>query len=113
MELIPDSIQTMQKALDIRAANQRVIASNLANIDTPGYVAQRVNFEASMRNALDEIEQPVIVESSTAAPSSLDGNNVALETELGEMSRNKTMYNLIAQMLANKFRQISTIVDSS
>jgi flagellar basal-body rod protein FlgB len=111
MELIPGTIDVMQKALDVRAAQQRVIASNLANIDTPGYVAQKVDFEASMRNALNDLDQPMVIEPSADAALSLDGNNVDLEHELGAMGENKTMYTLIAQMMGNKFRQMNTIFE--
>jgi len=39
------------KALVLRAERQRVIASNIANADTPGYVARDVDFKAAMSNA--------------------------------------------------------------
>lgn len=39
------------KALVLRAERQRVIASNIANADTPGYVARDVDFKAAMANA--------------------------------------------------------------
>jgi len=39
------------KALVLRAERQRVIASNIANADTPGYVARDVDFKTEMANA--------------------------------------------------------------
>jgi len=39
------------KALVLRAERQRVIASNIANADTPGYVARDLNFREAMANA--------------------------------------------------------------
>lgn len=39
------------KALVLRAERQRVIASNIANADTPGYVARDLNFKDAMNNA--------------------------------------------------------------
>ena len=113
MNIIPPSIETMQKALDVRAAAQRVIASNIANIDTPGFTARQVDFEASMNNALTDLESPTVITDSTTPSRSLDGNNVDLETELGAMSRNKTMYNLVSQLMANKFRSMDKIFDTS
>jgi len=41
------------KALVLRAERQRVIASNIANADTPGYVARDVNFKEAMNTALN------------------------------------------------------------
>ena len=40
------------KALVLRAERQRVIASNIANADTPGYVARDINFKEAMNNAM-------------------------------------------------------------
>ena len=44
MELFDESMVIMQKSMDLRMANQHLIASNLANLDTPGFVAQRLDF---------------------------------------------------------------------
>jgi len=40
------------KALVVRAERQRVIASNIANADTPGYVARDINFKDAMNAAM-------------------------------------------------------------
>ena len=111
MKIIPDSIDAMEKAMDVMSARQRVIASNLANVDTPGYKAQKLDFEASLRNAMNGAEQAMVVEASDAPALSLDGNNVDMEGELGDMSRNKTMYNLTAQLISAKLRSISQILE--
>ena len=44
MDIVGSTLQTLEKALDLRMINQRVITANLANVDTPGYVAQRMDF---------------------------------------------------------------------
>ena len=113
MNIIPPSIETMHKALDVRAAVQRITAANIANINTPGFVAQKVDFEASMSNALAAQEDPIVVNDSTRVSITLDGNNVDLESELGAMSRNKTIYNLVSQLMSNKFRSMDKIFNSS
>ena len=43
------------KALVLRAERQRVIASNIANADTPGYVARDLNFKDAMNNAATDL----------------------------------------------------------
>lgn len=113
MNIIPPSIETMHKALDVRAEVQRVTAANIANIDTPGFTARKVDFEASMTNALAAQENPMVINDSTALTKTLDGNNVDLEGELGAMSRNKTIYNLVSQLMANKFRSMDGIFGGS
>ncbi|MEK9953322.1 MAG: flagellar basal body rod protein FlgB [Curvibacter sp.] len=46
------------KALVLRAERQRTIASNIANADTPGYVARDFNFRDAMSQALSGKELP-------------------------------------------------------
>ena len=46
------------RALVVRAERQRVIASNIANADTPGYTAREVNFKDAMAAARSENRLP-------------------------------------------------------
>jgi flagellar basal-body rod protein FlgB len=120
MEIFPKTLAIVEKAMDARMANQRLVASNLANIDTPGYHAQRLDFEATMQNVLAQVEaatdasqigalKPVIYTSS--APSrSLDGNNVDVDEEMGELTTNKLVYTLASKMIADKFGQMNSVV---
>ena len=54
-------------ALLVRAERQRAIASNIANADTPGYVARDVNFGAAMREAA-QASSPLQQPRASAAP---------------------------------------------
>ena len=68
-----NGLEFQSKALVLRAERQRVIASNIANADTPGYVARDVNFKEAMASALGT-STPLTSSSSTSAP---DGNTHA------------------------------------
>ncbi|HEV7956243.1 MAG TPA: flagellar basal body protein [Marisediminicola sp.] len=72
----------LSSALDGLALRQRAIANNIANVNTPGYKAQRVQFEdalaSSVRNG-DGHANPTIEQS--LEPTRLGGNNVNLDTE--------------------------------
>jgi flagellar basal-body rod protein FlgB len=54
---LTNTLDFQAKALVLRADRQRVIASNIANVDTPGYVGRDVNFKEAMNAALDESHQ--------------------------------------------------------
>ena len=110
MDIFDSSMTILEKSLDVRSAQQRIVASNLANIDTPGYVAQKLDFETSLANALKEEPGPLVVNPSSEPALALDGNNVNLEDELSDMSRNRMMYSVTAQILAAKLRQLSTVI---
>ena len=48
-----NSNQLLEHALDVRLQKQQRLSANVANIDTPGYAPQTVDFEASMENFVD------------------------------------------------------------
>ena len=51
-------IQTMDRALTLAAQRQTLIASNLANLDTPGYRTRDFSFEGALRAALSDPTSP-------------------------------------------------------
>ena len=73
----------MKGALDALSLRQRVIADNIANVNTPGFRAGRVQFEDELAKAVRtgraEPVQPTV--SRSLEPTRLDGNNVNLDTE--------------------------------
>ena len=48
---LTDSLDFQAQALSLRSERQRLIASNIANADTPGYVARDINFAQALREA--------------------------------------------------------------
>ncbi|WP_156253693.1 flagellar basal body rod protein FlgB [Pseudactinotalea terrae] len=69
-------------ALDGLAGRQRAVASNIANVNTPGYTARRVAFEdAIVRSVATGDGRATATESRSLEPTRLDGNNVNLDTE--------------------------------
>jgi flagellar basal-body rod protein FlgB len=113
MEIFGNSITALERSMDLRVDNQRIIAANLANADTPGYVAQRMDFAASMQNALAGKMDPPVVQASTGPAVAENGNNVDMEDELSQMTRNRVLYTVESQLLAAKFRQLGTVLSSN
>ena len=72
----------ISSALSGLSARQRTIADNVANINTPGFLAGRVDFESALRAAVADgsaVAAPTIARS--LEPTREDGNNVNLEAE--------------------------------
>ncbi len=113
MQIFDDNIQTMARAMTLRSTNQQVIASNIANVDTPGYVARKLDFDASLQAAIAQVDATPIIEDSPESALLLDGNNVDLEGELAQMDRNKMMYRVTAQLLAAKLKQLNAAAQES
>ncbi len=53
LDRLTSSIDFQGQALGLRAERQRLIASNIANADTPGYVSRDMNFAQALRDATD------------------------------------------------------------
>ncbi len=73
---------TIGSALSGLSARQRTIADNVANINTPGFLAGRVDFESALRAAVADgsaAASPTVARS--LEPTREDGNNVNLESE--------------------------------
>lgn len=84
--MIGDGIaaHAVHAALDALALQQRVTATNIANVNTPYYTARRVEFKDALREAIADADvgraRPTVLLSG--APAGLNANNVRLEQEL-------------------------------
>jgi flagellar basal-body rod protein FlgB len=72
--------------LDLASTQAKLTAANMANVDTPGYKALGMNFEAEMRTAIAGVEegsaaQPVHVGLEDGLIARPDGNNVSMDRE--------------------------------
>ena len=112
----------MKGALDAGAVRQRVIASNIANAETPEYQAQEVVFEEVLRGeegSLPMARTRVGHLGGSKAPSPSPAvrarggevpagsiNDVVLEQEMNEMVQNTIHFQAVSQLLANRYKGI-------
>lgn len=110
---LDEALRFHQAALNLRSARQELLASNVANADTPGYKARDVDFAAALRDALAGTaeELPVVRtagahlagntgESIMGAPvmyrrplqPSADGNTVDMDVERVQFADNALRY---------------------
>lgn len=125
------SIQLLAKTLDLRARNQQVIASNIANAETPGYSPAKLHFEDELRNAvgknsdlmlatshnnhlplgprdIDSVQGTITVEPDQTGIG--DENGVDVEGEMMSLSENELLYEAAAQLLKKKLGMIKYVV---
>lgn len=103
---------TLHSALRGLAMRQRVIADNIANLDTPGFLAGRVQFEASLRNAIAGGD-PSSVRPSPArslAPTGVNGNNVNLDEETLANIDTGLRYQVVVEAMSAKFGLLRTAI---
>jgi flagellar basal-body rod protein FlgB len=70
---ITDALEFQSQALSLRSERQRLIASNIANADTPGYVAREMNFSQALREATGAGQPAVALAASRPGHIGLNG----------------------------------------
>jgi flagellar basal-body rod protein FlgB len=104
------TISVVHSALRGLALRQRTIADNIANVDTPHFLAGRVDFESSLRAAVANRTAPgePATVSRSLEPTRLNGNNVNLDTETLDMVDTGLRYQLMVQVMTSKFNGLRT-----
>lgn len=93
---------------------QRTIADNIANIETPRFLAGRVDFESSLRAAAaGEAEVAAPTTSRSLEPTRLNGNNVNLDMETVAAMETGLRYELTVTALNNKLNGLRTAIGRS
>lgn len=108
------SIGALDSLLSFAGARHRVIAGNIAHVDTAGYKARDLStadFEASLAKAFRgrgpwPSGEAASMEATDAGMLKADGNNVDLDIEMGRMVKNQSLYTTAAALLAQQFAQL-------
>lgn len=105
------SFVAMNSALDGLALRQRVIADNVANLQTPGFLAGRVSFEDTLATAVSGGSGAVTPSTSRSmAPTRLDGNNVNLDAETLMNVETNLRYELATRAVDGTFSKMRTVL---
>jgi flagellar basal-body rod protein FlgB len=126
-----NAIQNLERALDGAALRQKLITNNLANVDTPGYKRSDVSFQEQLARSMsgghaiplaitDPAHQrtsgsgptlPFTVMQDTSSTYRNDGNNVDIEREMVESTKNNIYYNTATQLLSGKFGTLRYVIE--
>jgi flagellar basal-body rod protein FlgB len=97
----------LERALNIRAVYQRVLASNIANVETPGYKEKDIDFKAALARSMKGTEDIEIKEKdSVEGVVGLDGNTVNMENQIVKLTENTLMFNALVQSISKRFSRM-------
>lgn len=98
----------LHSALNGLAMRQRTIADNIANIQTPGFLAGKVQFESALKDALASGQSPAVAPSVARSlePTREDGNNVNLDEETLAGTETGLSYQLGVQAMTDHFARL-------
>jgi flagellar basal-body rod protein FlgB len=105
--LFDPALQGLAEALTLHQRRHEVLASNLANVETPRFRARDLDFEAALKEAFEGEKPPALAASSaprvvedTTAPPRADGNTVDLDLQMAKLGANGGRYVALARILA-------------
>lgn len=115
------TMQMVQDRLSLSSTNQKLISSNLANIDTPGYKTKSLSFDDALRQSLEEnVLHMVRTNSRDLDPSNPteamqnpkveEGGPVDLESQMVDLAKNSLEYQYMIAMLNKKFSMLKTAI---
>src|SRR5580693_3344284 len=91
------------------ARRQEVVASNIANADTPGYKTRDVEMPGDFNSVFAQLT-PIATEMAGLATHN-DGNNVNIDRESRLLAENDIRFNLATQLLKDKIKGIRSAID--
>lgn len=133
MDVSDKTLKALTTALNFREMRQELISSNVANANTPGFKAKKLDFEEALARALDvdgnmkmnatdgrhynvgsggfNNLEPEIYDNPNGVVSE-NGNTVDVEAEMAQMAENKLMYDALVQLINKKMGIMKYAINS-
>lgn len=107
-----DSMGKTNLMLDLISQKQRAIGSNIANVDTPGYVRRDVDFSAYLGTMNSPLETKL---STKLGPSGIledrRRQEIDIAEELTEMQKNSLLYSMATRRMSNIITEMKTVIN--
>lgn len=105
-----NSIKILEKIMDLCTYRQKILASNIANADTPGYKAKDINFKEELKKAVEDGTSSFEIIESPTTMLNRDGNTVNIEVEMTKVAETMLMYNTATQLLSTRIRMLKDAI---
>ncbi len=113
--LLPSSLE---RFLEVATDREQTVASNMANVDTPGYRTKDINFQHEMARAtsmsdmgMNDVELTPVVQQVQGLMERPDGNNVNLDRESLLMAQSQLQYQMGIQLVKSHFHELLSAIN--
>ncbi len=111
MEIETRLSDQIARYLDLASAEAKLTAANMANVDTPGYRTVGMDFEAEMREALDDSDRgrgarKVRVSDVNGLIARPDGNNVSIDRESLNLAEAQLKFKTGVALLRQEYQRV-------
>jgi flagellar basal-body rod protein FlgB len=100
--------------LDLASEQMKLTASNMANVDTPGFKTQGFDFEQEFARQLngsaDGVGAEVQVQDVDGLVARPDGNNVSMDREGIQLAKSQMQFRMGVQLLKNEFSTVMSAI---
>src|ERR1700733_5247521 len=103
--------------LDLTSRQMQLTASNMANVDTPGYKTQGFDFEQEFARQMNEPAGGAGLEGSAVSAQDVDGlvsrpdgNNVSMDREALQLAKSQLQFKLGVQLLKGEFSNVMSAI---
>jgi len=129
---LDNEIGFMEQGLRLRSQRQQVLATNIANVDTPNYKAQDFDFKAAMKSALSSVgpssgmvatnsrhiggasvgssATQVQTQPRKQLQNNADGNTVDMNVETVQFTENALQYETLVSMINGQFKSLNSVI---
>jgi flagellar basal-body rod protein FlgB len=118
MDKTGNIINLLELGARAEGLRQRTIATNIANMETPKYRRQDIQFEELLNEALSS-DKPLqekdlneMIYTPENSPVKENGNDVSLEHEVGQMIKNSIRHKTFMRVLSKKYQQMALAMDT-
>jgi flagellar basal-body rod protein FlgB len=118
MDLFDTTQIGLERALSGSSLRQQAIAQNIANVNTPGYRRQDVDFASALHAAWDQGTSKVesvdpTVQTDQSAVMRADGSSVDIDTEAAAESKNGLQYEAISTVMKTRVSILRTAIGAA
>ena len=96
--------------MNLLSVRQKLVASNIANADTPGYHTKDINFQEEFQNAVSGTSAPDVIETQGLYMKN-DGNNVTMDREMRLLSENDLRFSLASNLARSEMKSVRLALD--
>jgi len=98
----------LENYMDLLSARQKLVGSNIANVDTPGYRTRDIDFHFEFMSQVEGLQPNVIQPEGLKVKA--DGNDVSLDRETRLLAENAIRFNAASNLLKSQLRMVRSAI---
>jgi flagellar basal-body rod protein FlgB len=106
--MVDSTGSALERYMNLLSTRQNLIASNIANADTPGYKTRDIDFQSEFQSAINSTGSAMEV---PGLKTNNDGNNVSLDREARLLSENAMRFNIASQLMKGQLSQMKMAIE--